>query len=326
MSKNFTRRGLAAIAAGAALFLSGPLAAQSYPDRPITMIIMSSEGGGMDRASRYVGDALADVLGQPMRYVNRPGASGQIALQSFIASEDDGYTIFSGNIPTLLLGYGAQDQDIVLEEEITWLGAYLNDPAILATAASSDYQTASDLIADATNRPIRVGVANWSSVQTLALLHLAEQTGAQFEIIPFSGFRNAATAMLAEDIEAAVGNFAAVEQLGEEARSLGIFAPESPNENHTPLAEQLGVPIFAAASNRALAVHQSLEANQPERYSTLMAAYEQVVSDIEFAANFSAIRAQPSQLITWGEAEAATAASDILNLLEQYRELFDQGG
>ncbi|MEM7443243.1 MAG: tripartite tricarboxylate transporter substrate-binding protein [Pseudomonadota bacterium] len=321
-----TRRSLGIVLAGAALTVSVTAQAQDYPERPITMIIMSSEGGGMDRASRLVGDAMAERLGQPMRYVNRPGASGEIALRSFMATEDDGYTIFSGNIPTLILGYGSEEQDYVFEDEVAWLGAYLNDPAILATAAGSAYQSAGDLIADATSRPIRVGVANWSSVQTLALLQLAAETGAEFEIIPFSGFRNAATAMLGEDIEAAVGNFSAIERLGEEARGLGIFAPGSPNGAYEPLADNLDVPIFAAASNRALAVHESLKSSHPDRYEALSSAYADVVSDPAFAESFSTIGASPTQLIAWGEEEAEAAAADILAVLEEYRELFDQGG
>ncbi len=314
-----------------AALLAGPIAfattalAKDYPDRPITMIIMSSEGGGMDRASRYVGDALATALGQPMRYVNQGGASGQIALKSFLAAKDDGYTIFSGNIPTLLLGYGSQKQSFVIDQEIAWLGAYLDDPAILVTSAKSNFQTASDLIASAKDTPIRVGVANWSSVQTLALLQLAEQSGAQFEIIPFSGFNKAATAMLAQDIETAVGNFSAVERLGEEARSLGIFAPKSPNDAHVPLADQLNVPIFAASSNRALAVHESLKASHPDRYEALLAAYRQVVSSDDFAASIGGIRAKPVQIISWDEEASEEAAANILALLEQFRELFEKG-
>ncbi|MBT8155590.1 hypothetical protein KMP13_17290 [Epibacterium ulvae] len=325
MSWNMIRRVFcAALVAGPIAFVA-PANAENYPERPITMIIMSSEGGGMDRASRYVGDALSEVLGQPMRYVNRGGASGQIALKSFLASKDDGYTIFSGNVPTLLLGYGSQTQDFVIEEELAWLGAYLDDPAILAAAAKSDYQNASDLIADAKTNPIRVGVANWSSVQTLALLQLAEETGAQFEIIPFSGFKKAAAAMLAQDIEAAVGNFSAVEGLGEEARALGIFAPSAPNARYTPLEDQLNVPVFAASSNRALAVHESLKESHPDRYDALLSAYQQVATNPEFAADFGKIRAKPSQIISWGEEEVEMVSANILALLEQYRSLFEQG-
>lgn len=188
---------------------------QNYSETGITMIIMSSEGGGMDRTSRYL------------------DASGQIALRSYFAVKDDGYTVFSGNIPTLTLGYGAKKQDYVLEDELAWLCAYLDDPAILATTAGSDYQNVSDLISAAKQSPIRVGVAGGSSVQTLAFLKLAQDTGAQFEIIPLSRFPKAATAMLAQDIEKAVATSRQWNALVKK-QEVWVFRPQFPNRHlHT---------------------------------------------------------------------------------------------
>ncbi|MEQ9329556.1 MAG: tripartite tricarboxylate transporter substrate-binding protein [Rhodospirillales bacterium] len=280
----------------------------------------------MDRASRLVGDAMADRLGKPMKYVNRAGASGEIALRMFLATEDDGYTIFSGNLPTLMLGFGSKPQDYDFNEKVSWLGAYLRDPAILATSSKSPYKSAADFVADATSRQVRVGVANWSSVQTLALLQLAEATGAQLEIIPYSGFKKAATAMLGGHIEAAVGNLAAIEKLGENARSLGIFEDEAPaGTDHVPLETALGIPVLNAASIRALAVHESLKTSHPERYKLLLDAYGATIADPAFAESFTKIQAEPSQKISWSEAAVDKAGDRILKTLNDYRTLFEQG-
>jgi tripartite-type tricarboxylate transporter receptor subunit TctC len=326
MTFRINRRTFAALIGAAMTFPAITTLASDFPERPVTMIIMSSEGGGMDRASRLVGDAMASRLGQPIKYVNRAGASGEIALRMFLATEDNGYTIFSGNLPTLMLGFGSKPQDYEFSAKVSWLGAYLRDPAILATSSKSPYKSAADVIADARSRQIRVGVANWSSVQTLALLQLAETTGAQLEIIPYSGFKKAATAMLGGHIEAAVGNLAAIEKLGENARSLGIFQEETPDgTDHVPLETALGMPVQNSASIRALAVHESLKTSHPERYARLLDAYNAVVADPAFAESFTSIQAKPGQKISWSEDDVEKEGIRILETLNNFRTLFEQG-
>ena len=317
------RRLFCAAALGAALTAPAIATAADWPDRPITMIIMSQEGGGMDRASRLVGDALATRLGQPMKYVNRGGASGEIALKMFMKSKDDGYTLFSGNIPTLMMMYGQKQNDYVFDEKVAWLGGYLVDPALLVTPAESAFKTASE---PSKKSPVRVGIANWASVQTLALLQLRDATGAQMEIIPYSGFKGASTALLGNHIEAGVGNFSATEKLGDGIRYLGIFADEVPDKDAgvAPLSIELGVELIDAASVRALAVHESLKTSHPDRYRKLNEAFRASISDPAFKASFKSIGAKPNQAVEWGEAEADKMGARILKQLETYRPMFEK--
>jgi tripartite-type tricarboxylate transporter receptor subunit TctC len=304
--------GAALVAAG----LSVPAFAADWPDRPITMVIMSKEGGGMDRASRLVGDAIADKLGLPMKYVNRPGASGEIALQSFLNAKDDGYTIFSGNIPTLMVMYGASKKDYEISD-LSWLGAYLQDPAMLITHPGSGIGSAEAFVEAAKASPQRVGVANWASVQTLALLQLIDQLDLQVEVIPYSGFKKASTALLGGHIEAAIGNFSAVKKLGDQVVTLGIFAEEAPGGEDIALINSLdGVSVIPAASMRAVAVHESLKTAHPDRYAALNGALATVISDQAFIDSFSSIGAVPEQSVTWNEENADSFGDDILELID----------
>lgn len=298
--------------------------AADWPDRPITMIVMSKEGGGMDRASRLLGDAMAEKLGQPMKYVNRPGASGEIALQSFLNARDDGYTVFSGNIPTLMVMYGSSDKDYEMTD-LAWLGAYLEDPAMLVTHNGSGIGSVDDFLTAAQSRPQRVGVANWASVQTLALLQLIEQKDLQVEIIPYSGFKKASTALLGGHIEAAVGNFAAVRKLGDKVRTLAIFADKAPGAaDVTPINSVGAATVIHAASVRALGVHESLKTSHPNRYEALNAAFSDVIRDTGFVESFSTIGADPSQAVTWGEPEADAAGEAIVELINEIGDTFRQ--
>lgn len=301
-------------------------AAADWPDRPITMVIMSREGGGMDQASRLLGDAMAAKLGQPMKYVNRPGASGEIALKSYLNAKDDGYTIFGGNIATLMVMFGSEPKDYDINEGLAWLGSYLVDPAMLITSASSDISSLDDFITKAKVEKQRVGVANWASVQTLALLQLQNETDLQLEIIPYSGFKGASTAILGNHIEAAVGNFSATEKLGDQVRYLGIFSDKIPGTDSDELSirKQANVDVIDASSLRALGVHRALKTAHPDRYDALNTAFSEVIADPAFIESFMTIGADPAQSVEWGEAEADEFANGILDLIKSIGDAFKQ--
>jgi tripartite-type tricarboxylate transporter receptor subunit TctC len=79
-------------------FLGSPVAAQEYPAKPIRVIVTGGAGGSTDVVARIVGDKLAGVIGQPLVYDNRPGASGIIAAEIAAKSAPDGYTMYLGTM------------------------------------------------------------------------------------------------------------------------------------------------------------------------------------------------------------------------------------
>ena len=81
-----------ALLATGALLAAGGAGAQSWPAKPIKLVVPWPPGGPTDTGSRIVGLALADRLGQPVVVENRPGASGSIAYQQVIKTPGDGST------------------------------------------------------------------------------------------------------------------------------------------------------------------------------------------------------------------------------------------
>src|SRR5262249_61107563 len=75
--------------------------AQTYPDRPIKMVVGFSAGGGTDVVARIVAQKLSEGLGQTVLVENRPGASGMIAADAVMKSPADGYTLMMGSQTTL---------------------------------------------------------------------------------------------------------------------------------------------------------------------------------------------------------------------------------
>jgi tripartite-type tricarboxylate transporter receptor subunit TctC len=87
----------------AALALAAPLAgAQSFPNRPIRLLVGYAAGGGMDAAARLVGQRLTTLLGQQVLVENRSGASGMIAAEFVAKAPADGYTLLMGESGMLI--------------------------------------------------------------------------------------------------------------------------------------------------------------------------------------------------------------------------------
>src|SRR5215207_9737073 len=92
MSRVFLRVGFAAVAA----LLASESPAQSYPVKPVRVIVPASPGDSCDILTRLIGQKVAERLGQPFTADNRPGASGMLGLQLIAQAPADGYTIGCG--------------------------------------------------------------------------------------------------------------------------------------------------------------------------------------------------------------------------------------
>jgi tripartite-type tricarboxylate transporter receptor subunit TctC len=89
------RRTFLHLAAGAAALptIARVAMAQSYPTRPVRLIVGFAPGGTLDTLARVIGQWLSDRLGQPLIIENRPGANGNIATEVVVRAPPDGYTI-----------------------------------------------------------------------------------------------------------------------------------------------------------------------------------------------------------------------------------------
>ena len=77
-------------------FFSTAAIADDYPSKPITIIVPWGPGGMSNVSTRMLGEQMKSILGQPIVYLNKPGASGVVGLQQLKRAKPDGYTIASG--------------------------------------------------------------------------------------------------------------------------------------------------------------------------------------------------------------------------------------
>jgi tripartite-type tricarboxylate transporter receptor subunit TctC len=86
-----------------AVLLGAPAQAETYPSRPITLMVPAAAGGGNDTVARTVAEKMSRILGQQIVIENKPGAGGSLAARQVARSEPDGYTIGIGNPATLAI-------------------------------------------------------------------------------------------------------------------------------------------------------------------------------------------------------------------------------
>lgn len=186
---------------------SGAIArAQSYPDRPIRMIISFPPGGSNDIVGRAVAHGLGERLGKAFVVENKPGAGGIIGAEAAAKSAPDGYTIllisssFTMSPSLHKLNYDPVGSFV----PIAMLGS---SPSVLAVNAKLAPSTVTELVALAKAKPgaLRVGVAGVGSYQHLVTEQFRMQTGTELLIVQYKGGAPALNDLVAGHIDFAVG-------------------------------------------------------------------------------------------------------------------------
>ena len=126
-----------ALLATGALLAAGGASAQSWPAKPIKLIVPWPPGGPTDTGSRIVGLALADRLGQPVVVENRPGASGSIAYQQVIKTPGDGTTFVMLATPTMLAPHLYKSASYHPVNDLLPVGMVYDLPIVLVVNAAS---------------------------------------------------------------------------------------------------------------------------------------------------------------------------------------------
>ena len=126
-----------ALLATGALLAAGGAGAQSWPAKPIKLVVPWPPGGPTDTGSRIVGLALADRLGQPVVVENRPGASGSIAYQQVIKTPGDGTTFVMLATPTMLAPHLYKSASYHPVNDLLPVGMVYDLPIVLVVNAAS---------------------------------------------------------------------------------------------------------------------------------------------------------------------------------------------
>ena len=225
-----TRRALALFwpLAGAAAWL--PARAETYPSKPVRVIVPFPPGQGTDVATRHVTDRLSKVLGQAFYVDNRPGASARLGIELLARAAPDGYTIGVGTAGTQTinpnvypnLGYDPE-KDF---EPITLTGML---PLMFAAHPSFGPSSIVELIAAAKAKPDSLNVAVPALPQRIALELLRQLGGAPLFAVPYRGTSSALPEVMSGQVPLIVDSITALRSHVESGRlkALGVTSLKS---------------------------------------------------------------------------------------------------
>jgi tripartite-type tricarboxylate transporter receptor subunit TctC len=176
--------------------------AQTYPSRPVTLIVFVPAGSTPDIIARLVGQALSQRLGQSLVIDNRPGGGGNLALQAVARAPADGYTLLMVATPHAVNVTLYEKSATTLTRDIVPVASINNDSFVLLANPSFAAKTVPEVIAYAKANPGRI---NLGSSGTGNLSHLSGElfrmmTGIEVVHVPYRGTPAAHSALLAGDV------------------------------------------------------------------------------------------------------------------------------
>jgi tripartite-type tricarboxylate transporter receptor subunit TctC len=244
---------IAAVSAGAA-----PAAAQTYPSRPITLVVPFPPGGSATIIARIIADKMSEGLGQQIVVDNRGGAGGSIAARQVAKSAPDGATLllaFTGTLavgPLIFANVGYDPR-----RDFAGIGLIGMAPSVLAVHPSVPARSVADLVGIAKAEPgkIQYGSPGIGTTNHLAGELLSAMTGIRITHIPYKGTGPAITdllgghiAMMFAPIPAAHGNVSAGA-----LRALGVTSlKRSSLWPDIPTVAETGLPGFEVVQRSTL--------------------------------------------------------------------------
>jgi|SRR5690349_10841375 tripartite-type tricarboxylate transporter receptor subunit TctC len=247
-----------ALLALAALFC-GPAAAQTFPSKPVRVVIPFVAGGPSDTVGRAIGSKFQEFLGQPAVVENKPGANGAIAAEFVAKSDPDGYTILVGSIGVFSINaalYSDLRYDPV--RDFAPITLAVTNPNVLITKLDFAPRSVKELVEYAKKNP---GKVSYGSSGTGSSDHLTselfKQMSGTFGVhIPYRGGAAVITDLLGGQIEASfqnLGNVVTNVKAGK-IRALAVTgrtrAPQLPD---VPTMAESGYPELIVTSWQAAA-------------------------------------------------------------------------
>jgi tripartite-type tricarboxylate transporter receptor subunit TctC len=170
--------------------LPSPAAAQTYPARPIRIVVPYPAGGTSDILARSLGEKLTGSLGQPVVVENKPGANGNLGADFVAKSPPDGYTLLLADIGALAISpsvYPNLPFDPVRDFAPVTMVAY--SPHILVVNPAVPVNSMQELVALAKSKPgkLNFAISGVGGAPHLAGVEFARRTGVKWEYIPYKG-------------------------------------------------------------------------------------------------------------------------------------------
>lgn len=176
----------------AAAIAAGPIAhaAEKFPQRPVRLIVPYAPGGATDITARQLQSKISDAWGQPVIVDNRPGASGNIALDLAAKSPPDGYTLFVGNVSTNAINETTfSSLKVKPSRDLTGVTNLIQLPHLWVVNPSIPASTLKELVAHVkrTGARLNYGSAGVGAYPHLDAVKFLKIAGIEMTHVPYKG-------------------------------------------------------------------------------------------------------------------------------------------
>jgi len=254
-------------------------AAQSYPSKPLKIIVPFGAGSGADSNSRFYGDLVSRAWGQPVVVENRPGGSGVIAAMTVRAAPADGYTLFCGTNSPITVNPVVM-KDLPYDPIRDFRGVFLFGitPVAFVVNAGSPHRTIADLVQAAKKSGDPLPIGTYSAGYELVGAWLGTAAGIPMTNVPYKGMAATVTDIVGNQVGFGAIDFSSVVPLVKDGR-LRVLAQTGearlPQLPEVPTMKESGYPDFVSHVWSSIMVRaETPDAIVDKLYAAFRAAWE----------------------------------------------------
>src|SRR6185295_830815 len=291
------------------------LAAEPYPERPITIIVPYAAGGSSDVLGRLIGERLSKSLSQPIVIDNRAGAGSRIGTEIVAKSAPDGYTLLLADMPHTIVPAIQRGVHYDPVRDFTPIGLIGTASMFFFVNPAMKAETAADFVALAKASPDKITIASGgigSATHLTAELFQA-RAGIKLVHVPFRGAGPAMNDLVAGHVQSGFTTMATASSVLDRVRTLAVASETRlPTHATIPTFKETGIDLVVEHSWGVLAP----AALPPDIAARLSGELKAILESDEFAARLvplgvTASRASPAQFRALIESDTARWADIV---------------
>lgn len=223
-----------------------PASAQTYPDRPITIVVPLAAGSGMDALVRLYADRLQASLGKPVIVENKPGAALMLAASHVASMPADGYTLLVSTSSAMAINPVLYKKIAYKLTDFVPVSFYVKSPFILVVSPDLPAKTVPELIALAkkSEQPLSYSSPGAGVAQHLSMEYMKQRFGINLTHVPYRSTPQSVADIVANHVQLGFAEAGATLPLIRDGKLRALAVSSS-----TPIPTLPDVPPFAQAAN-----------------------------------------------------------------------------
>lgn len=223
--------------------------AADYPNRPVTLVVGYSAGGGVDTIARIVAEKLPQRIGQPVVVENRPGVASIVGATYVAKAKPDGHILLMGASGPIVFNHALDSKLPYGPQDLIPISLVGVAPLMLLVNTNSPYKSLQDLVNYSKQNPSKSNYSASSSSFQLITELFNRKTGARFTHIPYKGANDSVTAVMGGDVTMTLADTgpATVGLKSGRVRALAVTSAERLKDfPDVPTLSELGVDLKAS--------------------------------------------------------------------------------